>query len=79
MVLLGARDEMLNNLKAGQFYLLRVIQDGTGTRLITWNAVFEWEGGTAPTLTTTAAAVDLISFYSYDGTNLIGSIMLDVK
>ena len=52
-------------------YILRVIQDGTGSRTITWNAVFKRPWGTAPTLTTTANAIDLISFVS-DGTNLYG-------
>jgi hypothetical protein len=37
-------------------------QDGTGTRLITWNAVFRFTAATAPTLTTTAAKTDRISF-----------------
>lgn len=67
------------NLKAGQFYTLRVIQDGTGTRLLVFNAVFEWEGGNAPTLSTAADAVDLLNFYCYDGTNLIGSYLLNIS
>jgi hypothetical protein len=57
------------NLKAGGTYVLRVIQDGTGSRTITWNAVFKWPAATAPTLTTTASAVDIFTFVS-DGTNL---------
>lgn len=65
------------NLKVGS-YILNVIQDGTGSRTITWNSVFKWPGGIAPVLTTTAAARDLFSFYS-DGTNLYGSYIPDVK
>lgn len=64
------------NLVDGATYLLHVIQDGTGSRTITWNAVFKWPGGTAPTLTTTASARDIISFVS-DGTNLYGTALLD--
>lgn len=60
------------NLRVGTF-LLTVIQDGTGSRTITWNAAFKWAGGTAPTLTTTAAAKDVLSFF-YDGTNIISSL-----
>jgi len=52
-------------------YILRIIQDGTGSRTITWNSVFKRPWGTAPTLTATANAIDLISFVS-DGTNLYG-------
>lgn len=41
------------NPQDGMTFVLTVKQDGTGTRLITWNAVFNWPGGTSPTLTTT--------------------------
>lgn len=51
--------------------VLKVIQDGTGSRTVTWPAAVKWPSGTAPTLTTTAAAVDIISFY-FDGTNYYG-------
>lgn len=57
------------NLVDGAVYLLMVIQDGTGSRTLSYNAVFKFTGGTAPTLTTTAAAKDILVFYS-DGTNL---------
>ena len=59
-------------------YLLHVIQDGTGSRTLTWNAIFKWPAGTAPPLTTTAAARDIFSFVS-DGTNLYGSFLPNVK
>jgi hypothetical protein len=65
------------NLKKGT-YILHVIQDGTGSRTITWNAVFKWTTGTAPTLTTTGGRRDLFSFVC-DGTNLYGSYALDVR
>jgi hypothetical protein len=65
------------NLKVGT-YILHVYQDATGSRLITWNSVFKWVGGVAPTLTTTASAHDVLSFVS-DGTNLYGSYLPDVK
>ena len=60
------------NLTAGRNYWLIVIQDGTGSRTITWNSVFKWVGGSAPTLTTTASAIDIFEFICYDGTNLQG-------
>lgn len=58
--------------------VLRLIQDGTGSRTATFPASVKWSGGTAPTLTTTASAVDLITFY-YDGTNYNGSYILDLQ
>ena len=58
------------NQKDGAVYVLTLIQDGTGTRLIsTWNGVFKFAGGTAPTLTTTASAKDVLVFLS-NGTNM---------
>ena len=53
----------------GAFYSLIIIQDGTGGRTASWNTVFKWAGGTAPTLTTTAAAKDIFVWRS-DGTNM---------
>jgi hypothetical protein len=51
---------------AGQFISLLLIQDGTGSRTITWNAVYEFAVDTAPTLTTTANLGDLFVF-RYNG------------
>jgi hypothetical protein len=57
------------NLVDGAVYLLIVLQDSTGSRTLSWNSVFKWAGGTAPTLTTTASARDQFVFCS-NGTNL---------
>ena len=51
--------------------VLMLIQDGTGGRTATWPATVKWVGGSAPTLSTAAGAVDIVSFY-YDGTNYYG-------
>lgn len=51
--------------------VLRVIQDAT-PRTISWPASVKWAAGTAPTLTTTAGRIDLITFY-FDGTYFYGS------
>ena len=51
---------------AGQFIALTVIQDGTGSRTLTWNATYEFTADTAPTLTTTANLGDLFIF-KYNG------------
>ena len=54
------------NGQAGQFVSLLVIQDGTGSRVLSWNAVYEFTADTAPTLTTTANLGDLFVF-RYNG------------
>lgn len=51
---------------AGQFVALTIIQDGTGSRTLSFNAVYEFTADTAPTLTTTAAKGDLFIF-KYNG------------
>ena len=43
------------NAVAGQFVSLLVIQDGTGSRTLSFNAAYEFTADTAPTLTTTAS------------------------
>ena len=54
------------NNTTGEFISILVIQDGTGSRTLTWNAVFEFASDTAPTLTTTASLGDVFVF-RYNG------------
>ena len=56
--------------QAGQFVSLLIIQDGTGSRTVTFNAVYEFKDDTAPTLTTTAAKGDLFVF-RYNGSKFL--------
>ena len=53
----------------GGVYVISVIQDGTGSRTLSFNSNYKFTGGTAPTLTTTASARDVIVFVS-NGTNM---------
>ncbi len=55
-----------NAVGSGQYISLLVIQDGTGSRTLTWNATYEFTEDTAPTLTTTASKGDLFTF-RYNG------------
>ena len=59
------------NQQAGTTYILRLIQDGVGSRILTFGSVFKFPGGTAPTLSTGVNDIDIISFVS-DGTNMYG-------
>jgi hypothetical protein len=56
------------NLVSGAYYGLAIIQNA-GSNTLTWNSVFKWTGGTAPTLSTAAGAKDYFVFRS-DGTNM---------
>lgn len=48
------------NLVAGQSGSIFIVQDGTGSRLLTYGSSWDFAGGTAPTLSTAANAVDRI-------------------
>ena len=58
------------NEQTGQFVSLLVIQDGTGSRTLSFNAVYEFKDDTAPTLTTTASKGDLFVF-RYNGSKFL--------
>lgn len=54
-------------------FTLILRQDGTGSRTVTWPASVDWPGGTAPTLTTAASGVDVLTFVTVDnGTTWLG-------
>ena len=51
-----------SNLTAGQTGSIFVVQDGTGSRTLSYAGAWEFPGGIAPTLTTTASAEDRIDY-----------------
>jgi len=57
------------NMVNGARYRLKVIQDGTGTRLITWNAVYRFPDGVDPCLTAAINCIDILVF-DCDGTHM---------
>jgi hypothetical protein len=58
----GNRTLALSNVSVGQCFIINLIQDGTGSRTVTWFETIKWAGGSAPTLTTTAAKTDSLGF-----------------
>ncbi len=50
------------NQTVGQSGSIFITQDGTGSRTLGYHADWKWAAATAPTLTTTAAAVDRIDY-----------------
>ena len=63
----------------GQSGSIVLTQDGTGSRTASWGSQFKWVGGTAPTLTTTAAAVDRIDYLVVAADTIHCVASLDVK
>jgi len=59
-------------------FVMKVIQDGSGSRTIAWpdgtnSVTVRWPGDTAPTLSSGAADVDVFVFFTHDGgTNYYG-------
>ena len=80
-VTLGGSRTLANptNLTAGQSGTIVITQDGTGSRTLAYGSYFKFAGGTAPTLTTTAAAVDVIAYYVESSTRITARILNDVK
>ena len=63
-VTLGGNRTLANptNLTAGQSGCIFISQDGTGSRTLAFGTYWDFPAGTAPTLTTTANAVDLLVY-----------------
>ena len=58
------------NLTAGQSGSIFLVQDGTGSRTAAWGSYWDFAGGTAPTLTTTASAVDRVDYIVRSATSI---------
>ena len=67
------------NQTAGQSGVIVITQDGTGSRTLAYNSVWKFPSGTAPTLTTTANAVDVLCYYVESGTRITARLLSDVK
>lgn len=52
-----------SNEKAGQSGVIRIVQDGTGSRTLSYGTDWEFAGGVAPTLSTAASSNDLLFYY----------------
>ena len=51
-----------SNISAGQSGVLFITQDGTGSRTLSYGDAYNFPSGTAPTLSTAAAAKDIIVY-----------------
>ena len=76
-VTLGTNTEFnISSLGTGQTVTVKIIQDGTGSRLATFgtdgSTAVKFAGGT-PTLSTAASSIDVVTIFN-DGTDYIGSI-----
>ena len=68
-----------SNQTVGQSGSIFITQDGTGSRTASFNSAFKFVGGTAPTLSTAASAVDRIDYVIKSSNVIHCAISLDVK
>lgn len=80
-VTLGGNRTLANptNLTAGQSGIITITQDATGSRTLAYGSYWKFAGGTAPTLTTTASAVDVLTYYVESSTRITAKLVADVK
>jgi hypothetical protein len=80
-VTLGGNRTLANptNITAGQHGVIVITQDGTGSRTLAYGSYYKFPAGTAPTLTTTAAAVDVLAYYVESSTRITARLIGDTK
>jgi len=71
----GNRTLAVSNVSVGQCFVIDLIQDGTGSRTVTWFTTIKWTDGTTPTLTTTANKRDSFGFICKSSGNYQGYII----
>lgn len=71
-VTLGGNRTLANptNLVAGQSGSIFIVQDGTGSRTLAYGSSWDFAGGSAPTLTTNANAIDRIDYIVRSSTSI---------
>jgi hypothetical protein len=80
-VTLGGNRTLANptNLTAGQHGVIVITQDGTGSRTLAYGSNWKFPAGAAPTLTTTANAVDVLEYYVESSSRITARLIGDVK
>lgn len=58
------------NIVVGQTGSFFLVQDGTGSRTLSFGTYYDFAGGTAPTISTTANAVDRIDYIVRTATSI---------
>ena len=71
--------ESPTNCVSGQTGSIIVVQDGTGSRTLSFGSNWKFPGGTAPTLTTGASLIDRIDYIVYTSTAVQAIATLDIK
>lgn len=80
-VTLGGNRTLANptNQTAGQSGVIVITQDGTGSRTLAFGSNWKFAAGAAPTLTTTASAVDVLAYFVESASRITARLISDVK
>ena len=66
------------NLTAGQSGVIFITQDGTGSRTLAYSSYWDFPSQTAPTLTTTANAVDVLVYTVRSSTSIAAQLITNI-
>jgi len=66
------------NLTAGQSGVIFITQDGTGSRTLAYSSYWDFPSQTAPTLTTTANAVDVLVYTVRNSTSIAAQLLTNI-
>lgn len=80
-VTLGGNRTLANptNITAGQHGVIVITQNGTGSNTLAYGSFYKFPAGTAPSLTTTASAVDVLAYYVESSTRITARLIGDTK
>lgn len=80
-VTLGGNRTLANptNLTAGASGAIFISQDGTGSRTLAFGSAWSFSGGTAPTLTTTASAIDVLVYTVRSSTDIAATLITNIS
>lgn len=80
-VTLGGNRTLANptNLTAGASGAIFISQDGTGSRTLAFGSAWSFSGGTAPTLTTTASAIDVLVYTVRTTSDIAATLITNIS
>jgi hypothetical protein len=80
-VTLGGNRTLANptNQTAGQSGAITITQDGTGSRTLAYGSNWKFSNGSAPVLTTTANAVDVLVYFVESASRITARLVSDVR
>lgn len=79
-VTLGGTRTLANptGLVPGQSGFISIVQDGTGSRTLSWGSFWDFPSATPPTLTTTANGVDVVAYYVRTTTSIAADTIIGI-